>query len=482
MNSSCVGGCNVQWFALATSKGNHIHTFSVVHLGNSFIHCFFTCRHGNGRVFSCKGIWLVVEYFRNRGMSDKDITVFVPQWRKEPSKPESPITDQDILFRLEREGVVVFTPSKKMQGRRIVCYDDRFIVKRAADTGGVIVSNDAFRDLLSENEEWRETIEKRVLMFCFANDVFMVPQDPLGRYGPSLEDMLRFSNKSSPVKASASEKRGGQVTCPYGERCTFGSKCRFYHPERGDSSNKTRSRSTTPTPLHVRTGSSTEDLYASQKDTDQLTDKMRALQFQSSPQPTDIYTQKPSDYRCYSDSNVSHIPERPHPSQRHPYTFPLVQLPKHHSRPNDTSDKSSNNLYPEKIENSPYLSRDVPDTQCYEVPSLRHDTYPQAVPHPQYSMHQDVRTCVPQAYLPNPRPNYMQQCHSPVQSYQSPAAMGHQSYQYHHQPMLHSSSPSPHHAGGGREAFVPCPVQNYRQYDRPQSKRQYDETQFRGLH
>ena len=46
--------------------------------------------HGNKDRFSCKGIAIAVEFFRKRG--HKNISVFVPKWRKESSKPESPIT------------------------------------------------------------------------------------------------------------------------------------------------------------------------------------------------------------------------------------------------------------------------------------------------------------------------------------------------------------------------------------------------------
>ncbi len=45
--------------------------------------------HGNRSVFSCKGIRICVGWFQARG--HKDITVFVPMWRKEASKPDTPI-------------------------------------------------------------------------------------------------------------------------------------------------------------------------------------------------------------------------------------------------------------------------------------------------------------------------------------------------------------------------------------------------------
>ncbi|XP_060909481.1 probable ribonuclease ZC3H12C [Labrus mixtus] len=178
--------------------------------------------HGNKEVFSCQGIQLAVDWFLERG--HRDITVFVPAWRKEQSRPDALITDQEILRRLEKDKVLVFTPSRRVQGRRVVCYDDRFIVKLAYESDGIIVSNDNYRDLANEKPEWKKFIDERLLMYSFVNDKFMPPDDPLGRHGPSLENFLR----KRPV---IPEHR--KQPCPYGKKCTYGHKCKFYHPERG---------------------------------------------------------------------------------------------------------------------------------------------------------------------------------------------------------------------------------------------------------
>ncbi|XP_060719123.1 probable ribonuclease ZC3H12B isoform X2 [Tachysurus vachellii] len=177
--------------------------------------------HGNKEVFSCLGIQLAVDWFLERG--HKDITVFVPAWRKEQSRPDAPITDQEILRKLEKEKILVFTPSRRVQGRRVVCYDDRFIVKLACDSDGIIVSNDNYRDLQNEKPEWKKFIEERLLMYSFVNDKFMPPDDPLGRHGPSLENFLR----KRPVVPEHKKQ-----PCPYGKKCTYGHKCKYYHPER----------------------------------------------------------------------------------------------------------------------------------------------------------------------------------------------------------------------------------------------------------
>lgn len=94
----------------------------------------------------------------------------------------SPLSsDQEILRRLEKEKILVFTPSRRVQGRRVVCYDDRFIVKLACDSDGIIVSNDNYRDLQNEKPEWKKFIEERLLMYSFVNDKYACSQLPWWR-------------------------------------------------------------------------------------------------------------------------------------------------------------------------------------------------------------------------------------------------------------------------------------------------------------
>ncbi|XP_077977921.1 uncharacterized protein LOC144433463 isoform X1 [Glandiceps talaboti] len=177
--------------------------------------------HGNKKMFSCRGIAIVVDWFIEHG--HEDIKVFVPQWRKEASKPDTPISDQDILNQLEKDDILVWTPSRRINGRRVVCYDDRYILKAAIDMDGIIVSNDNFRDLQNENPDWKRFIEERLLMYSFVNDTFYPPDDPLGRHGPSLDNFLR-KNPTIPEPLAP--------PCPYGKKCTYGNKCKYYHSDR----------------------------------------------------------------------------------------------------------------------------------------------------------------------------------------------------------------------------------------------------------
>ncbi|GAB6027853.1 hypothetical protein CHUAL_002073 [Chamberlinius hualienensis] len=183
--------------------------------------------HGNKQVFSCRGIKLCVDWFKSRG--HKDITVFVPLWRKEASRPDAIIKDQAVLWELEKERRLVFTPSRQMGGRRMACHDDRYILKLAVETDGIVVSNDNYREFVNENPEFKKVIEERLLMYSFVNDRFMPPDDPLGRHGPSLDSFLSVQKKSQEPPPRP---------CPYGKKCTYGNKCKFYHPERGNQPHK----------------------------------------------------------------------------------------------------------------------------------------------------------------------------------------------------------------------------------------------------
>ncbi|XP_067406710.1 NEDD4-binding protein 1 isoform X2 [Emydura macquarii macquarii] len=142
--------------------------------------------HGLQKFFSCRGIAIAVDYFWKRG--HRNITVFVPQWR---TKRDPNIKEQHFLTQLQDVGILSLTPARMVLGARIAAHDDRFLLHLADKTGGIIVTNDNFREFVTESYSWREIIQKRLLQYTFVGDIFMVPDDPLGRYGPRLEDFLR---------------------------------------------------------------------------------------------------------------------------------------------------------------------------------------------------------------------------------------------------------------------------------------------------
>ncbi|KAI5617695.1 protein KHNYN-like isoform X2, partial [Silurus asotus] len=146
--------------------------------------------HGLGIFFSCRGIALAVEYFWNQG--HRKITALVPQWRQ---KKDSKIKEQHFMAQLQDLGLLSYTPSREFEGQRINSYDDRFMLQLAMQTDGVIVTNDNMRDLVDVSVGWKEIIKKRLLQYVFAGDLFMVPDDPLGRSGPHIKDFLRTQNR-----------------------------------------------------------------------------------------------------------------------------------------------------------------------------------------------------------------------------------------------------------------------------------------------
>ncbi|XP_041971640.1 uncharacterized protein LOC121727725 isoform X2 [Aricia agestis] len=141
-------------------------------------------QHTKGRIFSVKGLKICIDYFLQRGHVVK---AFVPHFRCKYGKS----TDGKLLDSLERQGHVVYTPSREVQGRMITSYDDRYIIQCAAEFDGVIVSGDNYRDLMNENPRWRFIIENRLLPFTWVGDMIMFPKDPLGRNGPTLHDFLK---------------------------------------------------------------------------------------------------------------------------------------------------------------------------------------------------------------------------------------------------------------------------------------------------
>ncbi|KAK6021962.1 hypothetical protein OSTOST_12355 [Ostertagia ostertagi] len=111
-----------------------------------------------------------------------------------------------------------FSFYRRINGRRIVCHDDLCILKTAEEKDAVVVSNDAYRDLLREHPQYRRIRSYSSVCSCTA---LWMGKDPLGRYGPRLQQFL--SNNSTPSTAQL---------CPYARKCTYGSKCKYFHPER----------------------------------------------------------------------------------------------------------------------------------------------------------------------------------------------------------------------------------------------------------
>lgn len=142
--------------------------------------------HSGNTVFSSRGIEICYEYFQKKGHKVK---AFIPQFRR-----RSPSTsDTHILDKLEKLKVLVFTPSRKVNGKMIVSYDDRMMVDYAIQSGGVIVTRDNLNDIKDESDDFKKTIEERLLMYTWVDEeIILFPKDPLGKHGPTLDEFLSF--------------------------------------------------------------------------------------------------------------------------------------------------------------------------------------------------------------------------------------------------------------------------------------------------
>ncbi|OTF80029.1 hypothetical protein BLA29_006564, partial [Euroglyphus maynei] len=172
--------------------------------------------HGKQKNFSCRGIELCADWFKTRG--HQNIAIFVPSWRKSPNVDfDLPVKDREILLKLEQDGLLYFTPSRNVSGRILASYDDRYILNHALKNDAIIVSNDLYRDLVVDNNEYKKLVDERLLMYLFVDDEFMPPDDPMGPHGPSLNKFLSKPLSSENVRNIAKFNK----ICPYDKKCTY---------------------------------------------------------------------------------------------------------------------------------------------------------------------------------------------------------------------------------------------------------------------
>lgn len=110
-------------------------------------------------MFSCQGIKIVVDYFLKRGHTN--VKAFVPRFRRGQSDKKCPTYNGEVLDELEKNNNLIYTPSRYVGNQLILPYDDRFILKAAQHYDAIIVSNDNYRDLMSENAEWQKLVQSK---------------------------------------------------------------------------------------------------------------------------------------------------------------------------------------------------------------------------------------------------------------------------------------------------------------------------------
>lgn len=140
-------------------------------------------KHGRNKVFSVEGLSLAIEFFAAKGF---EVQAIVPEFRKYARRSSNPA----LLKNLEKEGKVLTTPCKNLEGHLATSYDDRFILGIAERRDGVVISNDQYRDLLNETPAWEKIIKERVVGFTWHGDELILPKDPYGKNGPTLNSIL----------------------------------------------------------------------------------------------------------------------------------------------------------------------------------------------------------------------------------------------------------------------------------------------------
>ncbi|XP_037690614.1 protein NYNRIN [Choloepus didactylus] len=177
--------------------------------------------HGLQHFFSCRGIAMAVQYFWNRG--HREVTVFVPTWQLKKNRR---VRESHFLTKLHSLKMLSITPSQLENGKKITTYDYRFMVKLAEETDGIIVTNEQIHILMNNSKKLM--VKDRLLPFTFAGNLFMVPDDPLGRDGPTLDEFLKKPNRLDtdignflkvwktlpPISSSVSELSGATTPGP----------------------------------------------------------------------------------------------------------------------------------------------------------------------------------------------------------------------------------------------------------------------------
>ncbi|CAL8088116.1 unnamed protein product [Calicophoron daubneyi] len=145
--------------------------------------------HGKQKVFSPEGIRLAVEFFIKRGHTN--VVAIVPRYRRGLGGA--------LFDRLEREGYLGYSCSRTLDNQLQVADDDRIILQMAVENNAVVVSNDQFRNYRDENKDFKDVIDNRLLQYTLCLNTFLIPEDPHGRNGPSLSQLLRISPSKSTV-------------------------------------------------------------------------------------------------------------------------------------------------------------------------------------------------------------------------------------------------------------------------------------------
>lgn len=127
-------------------------------------------RHGNSKHFSMRGVLLALEYFQSNSFG---VVMFLPEARLHPQCRSIDSASFDQIDKLRGSKNLVLVPSSD--------YDDAYICSYARRNAAIIVSNDAFRDVIYQASatghnaasSWEEWLAGSRLSFTFRQDEFI---------------------------------------------------------------------------------------------------------------------------------------------------------------------------------------------------------------------------------------------------------------------------------------------------------------------
>ncbi|VDM31311.1 unnamed protein product [Hydatigera taeniaeformis] len=134
--------------------------------------------------FNVSNLRCVINYFVQRG--HEEIAVVLPSDGQTPCAA--------LFSPAELAKYFVFTPVRRLDRgvRPQKTDDDSVILQYAQEKGGVVISNDQYRDWLKARPEFRDLIENRVIPYSLRMGIFIISYYPLGKHKPYLDEILAF--------------------------------------------------------------------------------------------------------------------------------------------------------------------------------------------------------------------------------------------------------------------------------------------------
>lgn len=127
----------------------------------------------NSSKFAVRALEICIELFEKRGHSVRCVL------------PSNTLIDNEAKIKelLEQEKLILIPELDKDY--------DRFILTRAAEIDGVIITNKDYNQYQFEKSNWLPIINSQTVGFTWVDEMIILPTDPYGRNGPKLNQILQ---------------------------------------------------------------------------------------------------------------------------------------------------------------------------------------------------------------------------------------------------------------------------------------------------